>query len=193
MNSYHEALQHDPVGQDVATLIANHSTRRRSISTGTLAIALNQSPSRISDALQLLAELDLIGTSSRSPGRGWHATAGLMAAWDGCSRPTITPPAGDAPEGFERCPLCANSNGAAVRFCTFCGTQMKRNRESARAARDLRASVRVARAEDESPVASVQEDGDRPDAGAHPSDPSMKSRMEGCNPVPLITRVRVRE
>lgn len=154
MNSYHEALQHDPVGQDVATLIANHSTRRRSISTGTLAIALYQSPSRISNALQLLVELELIGTSSRSPGRGWHATAGLMAAWDSCSRPTITPPAGEAPEGFERCPVCANSNGAAVRFCTFCGTQMKRNRESARAARDLRASERAARAEAESPIAS---------------------------------------
>jgi len=70
---------------------------------------------------------------------------------------------------------------------------MKRNRESARAARDLRASERAERSEDESPVASDQQEGNRSDVAAHPSDPAMKSWMEGYKPVPLITKERVRE
>ena len=193
MSLYHDSLQNDPIGQAVATLIANFSMRRMPISTATLAIALNQPSVNISNALEALVRLGFVDTLPHSPGHGWCATAALMAAWDSQLRPTIPPQTPKTAIGFERCKVCASPNRTVVRHCTYCGVQMKGNRESAQAASEMRASERATCKADESVVASDHQGEGRSDAAAHSHGPSMKSWMEECKPVPLITRERVRE
>jgi hypothetical protein len=128
-------LLDDELLEQVAVLLTNAGREHKMLSVATIAVALEQSTRTVSRCLHSLRELGL-ATADRDRAGGWGATSDLMESWRYSRNPRLF--SQRVAEGFDACIVCGSPNKAIVRFCTFCGLEVRNSTDSIDAGRKLR-------------------------------------------------------